>query len=197
MSSGFSFPAKDLNTSADKMHFLSRGTEFYVTARDCYYKQRPMVAVVLFHHAMEFFLKAVLIDSNDLTTLKKFSHNLIKLWDEFKKLIPEVSNQYDQFIKNFDPLQRIEYPQLDRSHKPGFSFTPTKNTRNTMIEKNGKVVNLDLIHWSLEEIDEIISQICKNIKMSPPAKEFVEQTAIFLKENDFFKDNKFFIKPSL
>ena len=176
------------------MHFLEKGAEFYIAGRIIYYKRCLNVAPLLFHHALEFFMKAVLADFYTLNEMKssKFRHDLVKLWRDIKKRNSISENTLDKFIAKFNQIGKTEYPENNGSHCIPHSFSPQKGSAPTTLGLQGR--GMQFMTWSLEEIDELIAFICNYINAQPNAKAFVLMLASVTKDDAFFKDNQHFIK---
>ena len=184
----------EIRTSERKFHFMTQGTEYYILGRiSCY--RFLNISPILFHYAIEYFLKAVLCDYYSLEILKKKLHNLPSLLKLYGRKIPasKVMN-YTKFIENFHKIYKTRYIQLDGSHRiEHMSHTLSKNKRN-VCEFKGKGIEFDL-EWSLEEIDELIFEICQDMNIGPTS--IYDFIAFVARDSpEFFKDNNLFKKNS-
>jgi len=184
------------NVTEQKMHFITQGIQYYILGRISRLKLTGAfhnVSAILFHHAIEFFLKAVLSDYYTLDKLKKKGHNLPSLINLYKKQFPKSQViENIKFVKHFHKIYKTRYVQTDDSHRIGsYSYSINRNKRNIAILK-GKRLKFD-IEFSLEEIDEVIFNICCDIKLSPtPIFEYIKQIAKNCPE--FYEHNSFFNK---
>jgi hypothetical protein len=92
--------------------FISKGCEYYATARWGMHARRIWVSGNLFHHAVEMLLKSGLAKrGRGLPQLKAMLHNLDRLWREFKKAFPDPSlTQHDKIILSLHKFEDIRYP---------------------------------------------------------------------------------------
>ena len=178
------------NISDEQFHFIRNGSEYYIIGRVAYFKfigrGNWTIFTVLFHHAIEYFFKAVLVNHYPLETLKEKGHNLSSLLKLYKSKYSESNViNHRKFIEKFDKLYQTRYFKSDGSHRVSHTFTSSKAKRNIL---SGNLMdNIDFVVWSVEEIDEIIFDICKDIKTEPTliydyirfiakdAKEFTEK----------------------
>lgn len=94
-----------------KETFCDLATQYYVAARFAAQVGLLPVHGNLFHHAVEMYLKAALGGTLPLGQMKKYSHDLTALWDQFK------TKHADPFLRRFDPtiqalqnFESIRYP---------------------------------------------------------------------------------------
>src|SRR5207245_219702 len=64
------------------------------------------------HHAIEFFIKAALIETLDETERRKFHHNLQRLWRYYKSQRNNPAlDKFDQTISDINKFERIRYQE--------------------------------------------------------------------------------------
>lgn len=175
--------------NVDQSHLIEMGIEFYVAGRICCCRNfmgTYLILPILFHHAMEYLIKAYLNYDTSAKELKNtFNHNLIKLWNAFKEKEKDKNlNKYDNFIEQFDKAKMLRYPEgnnvdVFEDNNPTFYFG--NNVDN--FEPNS-------VGWSLEMIDEIIYLICK--RMRAPLSPIDWIVCKFRKCEELFEGNKFF-----
>ena len=186
------------NVTEQKMHFITQGIQYYILGRISRLKLTGAfhnVSVILFHHAIEFFLKAALSDYYTLNILKNKGHNLPSLLNLYKKRFP-VSKvmENEKFINHFHKIYKTRYVEADGSHRIGsYSYSLIRNKRN-IATFEGKGLKFDL-EFSLEEIDEVIHNICRDIELHPTSIfEYIDSIAKdcpeFYEFNDFFNKVK-------
>jgi len=186
------------NVTEQKIHFITQGIQYYVVGRFARLKLTGAfhnVSTILFHHVIEFFLKAALSDHYTLKTLKNKRHDLPSLVKLYKIKFPE-SQVIDniKFINDFHKIYKTRYVEADGSHRIGFtSYSLTRTKRNTATFK-GKRIKFDL-EFSLEEIDEVIYNICRDIELHPTT--IFEYIKHIVKDcPEFYEHNAFFIKTT-
>lgn len=176
--------------NVDQSHFVEIGIEFYIAGRICYCKNfigTYLILPILFHHAIEYFIKADLSFDTGVNELMALKHNLIKLWIKFKEKERKHSfDKYDSFIRQFNNAQKLRYPKgnnLDAFDKnnPYFYFENKLNN----FEPNS-------IGWSVDTVDEIIYRICEEMRMPLSPINWIEHK--FDKCEELFKGNQFFQK---
>jgi len=93
--------------------FCDLATQYYISGRlaaKCF-----LVPVYgnLLHHAVEMFLKAVLVGTLSIDEMKnkKYGHDLTALWARFKEKENDTAlDRFDQTIKNLHAFDSIRYP---------------------------------------------------------------------------------------
>jgi hypothetical protein len=76
--------------SIEDMLFMQSACDYYVAARFAMHAQSVPLVGILFHHAVERFLKAGLAQKRQLSELKDIGHDLKKLWRTFKEDFPSA-----------------------------------------------------------------------------------------------------------
>lgn len=179
-------------------HFITHGAMYYILGRVAYYRFLGLrsTSPILFHHAIEYFLKAALSNLYSLEDLKKKKHNLPSLLELYEEKFPESKViENIEFIKNFHKMYRTRYVQPNGSHRVSHSFAPTKNDRNVCYQINGnkkRLIKFD-VDWRVEEIDEVIFNICGDIKIGPTSiydyiRFMAEDSSEFTENNKYFKE---------
>jgi hypothetical protein len=102
-----------MTAETDAHWFVSKGCEYYATARWAVYAGRNWVSGDLFHHAVEMLLKAGLRKKGrTLSELQKMRHNLKALWREFKQVFPNANlAKHDKTISLLNKFEDIRYPK--------------------------------------------------------------------------------------
>jgi HEPN domain-containing protein len=96
-----------------RMEYFRTALHYYILGRYATTAKFSPIPGNLVHHAIEFFLKAALIEKLDETARRnKFRHNLSKLWRRYKR---ERNNsaldKFDQTISDINRFEGIRYPE--------------------------------------------------------------------------------------
>lgn len=187
----------EINVSDDKKHYITQGTQYYVLGRISVYNFFHLfnlnISTVLFHNAVEYFLKALLLDHYSIEELKNKRHNLPALLKLYKNKFPNGELiKFEEFINKFHRFYNKRYVQSDESHIISESWSPTKEANKIAKKFMKEKINFKgQIEWTTEEIDKFIYDICKDLK--------TDQTSVFDYINliadlspEFFKNNNFF-----
>ena len=99
-------------TAFEEYLFESLGFQYYCCGKLALMAQQMLVYGVIYHHAVEMFLKARLSRKYSLKHLKdNFGHDLPKLWDAFKSECPgQRLDEFDEMILELDSFEDIRYP---------------------------------------------------------------------------------------
>lgn len=103
--------AADAPTPGVGNDFLWLATQYYAAARWAILAGVGPVAGNLFHHALEFYLKADLSKTRSTRYLAMQGHNLKSLWKAFKRKHSSGSlDGFDGAVKALHKFERIRYP---------------------------------------------------------------------------------------
>jgi len=92
-------------------HYFNLATQYYVTARWATFTVAGTVAGNLFHHAIELYLKGDLSRSVSQRDLRKYGHNLKRLWKDYtQKHSASALSGFDSCIKDLHKFETIRYP---------------------------------------------------------------------------------------
>jgi hypothetical protein len=84
--------------------------DYYVSARFGMHAQMLPHVGILFHHAVERFLKAGLAQRRKLSELKDMGHDLKKLWRAFKADFRDPTlKRHDKMISRINKFEAIRY----------------------------------------------------------------------------------------
>jgi hypothetical protein len=151
-----------------RTEYFRTALHYYILGRYATTAQFSPIPGNLIHHAIEFFLKAALIEQLDEAARRnKFRHNVRKLWRRYKR---ERNNpglaKFDQTISDINKFERIRYPEemlrLGMLAEIGF-------VRNTFVPPPGA-------NWptgaryqlALDEVDELVKLIFQIEGINPP-----------------------------
>ena len=76
----------------DSQHYFGLGTQYYFSARAATFAGCFPIAGNLFHHAVEMFLKGVLVRQLSRAQLKSYGHDLKRLWKVHKNANPALNH---------------------------------------------------------------------------------------------------------
>ncbi len=94
-----------------KDHFAQLAVQYYVAGRSAAINKMIPVLGNLLHHAVEMSLKAALAPSLTMRDIKGLSHNLPKIWDQFKAYFPNVkSSSFDAAVAALHKFEELRYP---------------------------------------------------------------------------------------
>ena len=155
------------NKSHLRMMYFGAALHYYILGRYATIAKFAPIPGNLVHHAIEFFLKAALIEQFEEAARRKFRHNLPKLWRRYKR---ERNNsfldKFDQTISDINKFERIRYPEeiLRLGMLAEIDFV-----RNTFPlppgQKRPKAARYEL---ALDEVDELVKLIFQIEGISPP-----------------------------
>jgi hypothetical protein len=147
--------------------------EFYSTAMNHYVVGRwATLAGVMpaygneFHLAVEMYLKGALVEKGFAPDhLRRFGHNLKRLWKAFKKHYDDGTlAQFDQLIQQLDRFEKIRYPdQIRKGLTMGISIGAG--------EQNKVWTAKPLPHYevNLAEMDRLVRAIVEKASVNPRA----------------------------
>lgn len=105
----------------DENLFVQHGCQYYAAARFAMYAQCMPITGILFHYAVEMFLKGGLARKRTLSELEGMRHRLkLKIWRAFKTDFPEPDlKRHDGTISSLDKFGVIRYPDAILKHGMG------------------------------------------------------------------------------
>ena len=163
--------AKRKITNADRQRrslelFFSRATQYYVSGRYAVLAGLIPVAGNLLHHAIEMYLKGALCKTMTLGELKdKFSHNLPKIWNDFKAQIEDSGlDSFDTLITSLHDFEELRYPDSVLS-KGMAAMLGVKRLTNAEVATPG--VSVPTYELYLEEIDALVDKIFHVASVNP------------------------------
>jgi hypothetical protein len=154
------------NNIREKESFFKLGTEYYISGRYALFAGLSFVAGNLFHHAIEMFLKGFLSSHYNLKVLRRFGHDLIKPWEDFKSRSSLATlTEFDAVISDLNKFEDIRYP--DRILRDGLSLSisPTQQTKVASLNASGSQVPSYYLTW--EEIDKLVKTIFEESSINP------------------------------
>lgn len=175
-----------------KHWFFQLGTQYYVTGRYAFFAYSNPVAGNLLHHAVEMFLKGELSETIPLERLKNYlRHNLLKIWDEIKKVAPTLT-AFDEVVAKLQKFEDIRYP--DKILSDGMSsyigITFLDGSSLTVDHSTGMWPEKPQYKLQLEEIDQLVAAIFEiaHCSLSEYLPRFAEAEKSFVyQENRYFR----------
>jgi HEPN domain-containing protein len=105
-------PKQAADVEVLRMLYLTTALQYHITARYAAFAGFVPVCGLLFHHAIEMYLKGQLCRKLDEFQLRNLGHKLEKLWKKFKaEMSDRTLDQFNQVISELDRHERIRYPE--------------------------------------------------------------------------------------
>lgn len=146
--------------------YFRSATHYYVAARYAAKADFETVSGNLFHHAVEMYLKGHLCVNYTKSDLKKWGHNLKRIWKIFKEDVADGSLcRFDKTISRLNKFENIRYP--DKVSEVGMraSFQFGRNVpQPKMITQTMREPGYEL---NIGEIDEITKTIFERSGVNP------------------------------
>ncbi|HOQ43191.1 MAG TPA: hypothetical protein PLG94_14765 [Smithellaceae bacterium] len=182
--------------NSEQAHLLSLGIQFYISGRVTYLFCKIdafLVTPLLFRHAIEYFLKGDLSFSHKMSELRKYKHDLSKLWKVFKEEEPGNNfDKFDSFIKQFNNTELMRYPKGKDTLKPGQKEACEIDV-SLSFDETLTDIEPGAVSWSINTVDEIIYSICNRMRSPLSTVDWIQQR---YRENEaLFMGNCFFKKP--
>jgi hypothetical protein len=152
------------DTPEDKA-FFDLGMQYYVAARSAAIAGLLPVSGILYHDALERFLKAGLSRTVSMDELKgkKYGHNLTKIWNAFKAKFPSAElAQFDVTIRNLDRWEGIRYPEKVLQQGARMSMEWVDNNFQDSIPSEVPIYKLNGA-----DIDRLVIALCEVSSVSP------------------------------
>jgi hypothetical protein len=93
--------------------YLTTALQYHIAARYTAFAGFVPVCGVLFHHAIEMYLKGRLCLKLDEFQLRGLGHRLKKAWKKFKQEMSDGTlDQFDRVISGLDRHELIRYPEM-------------------------------------------------------------------------------------
>ncbi len=95
-----------------KQYYFESATHYYVLARYAAFARAFPTAGILFHHALERYLKGYLVlNLNELQRIQ-LGHSLKRTWKLFKRTAAEPGfAKHDKSVRAIDKFEDIRYPE--------------------------------------------------------------------------------------
>jgi hypothetical protein len=141
-------------------------TQYYAAARFAVLAGLNPVLGNLFHHAIEMYIKGHLSESMSLSDLRKFGHNVVKLWNEFKASVNDPAlDRFDGLIGAVAAFEELRYP--DSVLANGMSSRVLFRRSTEPLPRIETPKGMPKYEICVEEIDELIAAIFKAAQVNP------------------------------
>lgn len=122
------------------LFFLHNADGLYTAARFAFFARLTTPMFRLSHHAVEYYLKSLLVDHYTLTELKGFGHGLSCLYNEYKKVTSATTDHSPlvEYISNFEELRypgdtKFRMRAWDKPFAELFQEFPTAKERKAIL----------------------------------------------------------------
>ena len=117
--------------------FVRHAYQYYTTARFAMHAQCMPVTGILFHHAVEMFLKGGLLQKRTLSDVEAMRHWLKKMWRVFKEEFPEPQlKRHDGTISSLAKFHDLRY--WDLKHGAGMTAQWERPAHHVITYGTGK-----------------------------------------------------------
>jgi len=155
-----------MNTSREQESFFKLGTEYYISGRYALFAGLSFVAGNLLHHAVEMLFKGYLSSHYNLNQLRRFGHNLVTLWSDFKSRSSLTTlAEFDSVISDLNKFEEIRYPDSIVMNGLSLSISPTQQTKAVSLNSSGPQVPAYYLTW--DEIDKLVKTIFQQSSINP------------------------------
>lgn len=147
--------------------FCDLGTQYYVAARLAARARLLPVHGNLFHHAVEMYLKAALIDTLSLAEMasRAYGHDVVALWDRFKtKEADAALARFDAAIQALNEFDLIRYPE--KIVNEGMIVTVVWQPED-VTTTSGSATTPPKYEFVIADIDNLVIEVLKRIPVSP------------------------------
>jgi HEPN domain-containing protein len=101
-----------MDAQTARTYYLKLAVEYHIAARYSAFAGFSYACGILFHHAIEMYLKAELRLGLSDKELKSLRHDLKKTWKMFKQATSQSGpNTFDKVIKSLDKHESLRYPE--------------------------------------------------------------------------------------
>jgi len=140
--------------------------EYHAAARFAALSAFMPMAGVLFHHAIELYLKGLLCDRLDERERRDLGHNLRRLWKLYKQAVgaTEDLSHFDRVIAEADGFERVRYP--DRIIEHGIR-TAITFAREEFSDQSTPPRREPLYVVTVDEIDALAALLWKHSRLNP------------------------------
>lgn len=173
--------------------YVSLGIQYYLLARvGARFPFNP-ASGNLYHLAFELLVKSYLrkkYSANELQS--KFSHNLVKLWDEFKSEITNTRlDKFNLVVKNLDSWERVRYIDLKDKNNAQAIEIVSGSAPKEYLKKVGSTDFHEHEYFRIytDDMDELFSVFFSVLKV--PIKELLKVPEFVRGKHLYEKDNKY------
>jgi hypothetical protein len=150
----------------EDMLFMRSACDYYVAARFAMHAQSLPLVGILFHHAIERFLKAGLAQKRKLSDLKDMGHDLKKLWRAFKADFSDPAlKRHDNTISCVNKFEAIRY--VDGITRYGMGATAQWSGPAAEVKTFGGLNPPKQYAIVISEIDDLVADVFKVCSRNP------------------------------
>ncbi len=173
----------------DSHHYFGLGTQYYFSARAATFAGCFPIAGNLFHHAVEMFLKGVLVQQLSRARLKSYGHNLKRLWKVYKNSNPTVDPLvHDSCVRDLHKFERIRYPDL-LTDKGMFGTISVSRPSAPPSMWSADGATLPAYHLVVNDVDQLVRVIFDTASINPEGyfdRVGIEWRALIHRDNPAF-----------
>jgi hypothetical protein len=150
----------------EDMLFMQSACDYYVAARFAMHAQSVPLVGILFHHAVERFLKAGLAQKRQLSDLKDMEHDLKKLWRAFKEDFPSADLiGHDKTISSINKFEAIRY--VDGITKYGMGVAVAWSGPAGEVKTYGRLKTPKQYTLVVSDVDDLVADVFKVCSRNP------------------------------
>jgi hypothetical protein len=150
----------------EDMLFMQSACDYYMAARFVMHAQSVPLVGILFHHAVERFLKAGLVRKRQLSELKDIGHDLKKLWRAFKGDFPSADlTGHDKTISFIHKFETIRY--VDGIAKYGMGVTAAWSGPAGEVKTYGGLNTPKQYTLVVSDVDDLVADVFKVCNRNP------------------------------
>jgi len=148
-----------------KVQFAQIAVQYYVAGRSAAISQLIPVLGNLLHHAIEVSLKAVLAEHKTLRELRSLSHDLTRIWTQFKAQYPTAASaQFDDVIVGLQKFEELRYPDSVLAKGAMMEFVLFREHLGAPGTSATAVPRYAIV---LEDIDELMAFVFGTASLNP------------------------------
>lgn len=158
-----------MDKDSARHYYVTTAIQYHIAARFAAFAGFSYVCGVLFHHAVEMYLKGQLCLTHDENQLRKFSHNLLKSWKAYKEAVSWTGpGAFEDSIRTLNDHEELRYP--DRIAPAGavvIDFSRPKSSE-VLPESKSKLNRGKYFTLYVDDLDALASAILQASKLNPP-----------------------------
>jgi hypothetical protein len=163
-------------------YYITSGLHYHVAARYSAFAGLVQVCGILFHHAIEMYLKGCLRQRLNEGKLRQLGHNLSECWKRFKDEMSDARlDTFDATIAALDQHEDLRYPEWIAPAGVMTLIINFSKPRNLPSAQFNRGRQFDLI---VDDVDALAKVILEKSKLNsavltaafnPNAREFLER----------------------
>lgn len=164
---GFDMKFPNNDPDMNRTEFFRLAFQYYFAGRFAFAARSFQVAANILHHAVEMSIKGHLYRSISLHDLRKYGHDLPRLWQAFVEIVadPESLVRFDNVIDSLHKFESIRYPGPRFAVGMDIFVSPLAGVRGEITDDRiGPLPRLVLV---LEDIDRLVREIFRVASVNP------------------------------